>query len=273
MNTLNLIVVLLLLFTAVDGIAYTTKHAPDSETLLKEIGEQYGAQKINQIGNNINSITSELGENATQKMLSTGDKTFQKNMMATWSYEGQWSIAKATELTDTYQVNRAIVKYSDPLINQGDSELLKKSMENLGELKQINGADNLTTNVIQNPSYGFYYETKINKKLLDEGYTLNKISIETNIGGINRELDTSFITPANKTALGEIKSGNPTNWQSPTGELKQEFRNQLLAYAQYATDNGIEEVWLISKQTVPQEIKNAIESLNPKIKVKLESEI
>ena len=254
---------------AVDGIAFTAKHSADSETLLKEIGEQYGAQKINQIGNNINSISNELGENSINKMLKTGDKTFQKNMLGTWNYEGQWSLTKATKLTDTTQVNRAIEKYFQVGISEGEQELLKKSMQNSGALKQINGVDNLTKNVIQSPSYGFYYETKINKKLLDEGYNLNKISFKE-----GSEFDSLFTTPANKSVIAEIKSGNPSTWYSyETEELFPKFEEQLSGYVTYAQNNNIEEVWLISKQTVPQEIKNAIEALNPKIKVKLESEI
>ncbi|MBU2100771.1 hypothetical protein KKB11_06070, partial [Candidatus Micrarchaeota archaeon] len=133
MKNYFLLLIIVLLFSTAS--AFTAKHSLDSEVLLKEIGEEFSKGTLRNIENNINSISNELGENSINKMLKTGDKTFQKNMLGTWNYEGQWSLTKATKLTDTTQVNRAIEKYFQVGISEGEQELLKKSMQNSGALK------------------------------------------------------------------------------------------------------------------------------------------
>jgi len=152
---------------------------------------------------------------------------------------------------------------SDPLIN------------NINELKNIKGISRYTQWVGSSLDDGLKYEATVNKKLLQSGY---------NIGEITKpygayEFDSLFTTPTGKKVVAEIKHGNVRNLieYNPTLPGGVKFNDATLkqfnAYKSFAISNNLDEVWLISKEAVPSDIKNYIERIYGGVKVVLEGEI
>ncbi len=128
-------------------------------------------------------------------------------------------------------------------------------VSDLKSVKTVTGFEKPLAKMVGEEAWrGPAFEIQGSARLQREGAALEKMGFtDTILTG--QEMDIQFVQDSKKV-VGEMKQGSPKNW-----DLRR-LQDQLTNYRKYADASKIDEVRLISKETITTDIKNTINSWN-----------
>ena len=175
--------------------------------------------------------------------------------LETWENEG--ALKQYAKMFEQFSSNPQTIERVSIKFGVGKGGIVEKLMRNFDELEELNieGFATWRKNIVSGASEGLFYESDIAVIIKNKGHTLEKLGLK--IPGT--EIDNIF-SAGNKRIAAEIKSGNPSKFIQ-AGHL-----DQLRKYLDYATNNNIDEDWLISKSQVPLEVKEQFENIGVIVK-------
>ncbi len=228
----------------------------DADNWLYALGsraEEVAAKGERVMQNLISQLGAESADRAMSKLLNS---EFGRKALAEWASEDAVKYyAKMYEKYGTGSVERLATKFS--------SHEVEPIMKNLNELKPLNliGFDKWEEEVILRARSGINYEVAVSKVFKDKGYQLLEVNRKLGQGGSIGQIDSIFRANGKKVAA-EIKEGiDDATYASDIERLQK----QLKTYNEFAASQGIDEIWLVYRDTIPQAYKDYAEGLGVKV--------
>ncbi len=233
----------------------------DADDWLYKLGAN--AEQVAAKGERVTQkLIADLGQDAAEKAMGKlVNSQYGRLALEQWGNENAIKqYAKMFEEFASYpdKITRISTKFS---MESGGA--MEKLMANFDELESLNitGFSDWRRGVISGAAEGLSYESDIAIIIKNKGYTIEQLGRKVTTGIGDTEIDNIFNVGAKKVAA-EIKSGDPMRFL----DTERGYLDQMKKYKQFAAGNGIDEVWLISKQPVPFEIKQQFENIGVIVK-------